>query len=483
MEQEPKPLHKEASVLVRDDVIQINSAAQVRVTMSRCFILLTILVAVHGCAHKETPLRPFESLREHSGTVGVTMRPGEQQDGPLDVSGRGGTSWTAAKWGGLVGFDAGFICFYGFVICSPAGAALGLAGGAIYGGVVPYIAKDTDRELFQSIVAELNPTQLLSDQLTSIASSHGLDLVLLPDLNPVEPDTPSPSSKNVDTFLRIGDILVELQPAEITFTPGRHLRVSAHVELVNRITGVPLDSQAVSDTIGPTTSLENWKARHGDLFRKEAREGISRLAENILFELFLVYRYPERIFQSGLLQTHQRGLRPLKPQEVASLPPGKHLDQSVRDKYSRGFFDFSEPLPHDAMILAQSSERLQPSLEWEPFPGSNVSYEIKIWEGGRLGPERVVYHRADIRSTSHRLETPLDASTLYYWSVRARYSENGRFRITEWGRRALRCSWVGYLFTYGLCNMAFQLEPDQEGFYVFTTPPGDSSDAKDTSGK
>ena len=106
---------------------------------------------------------------------------------------------------------------------------------------------------------------------------------------------------------------------------------------------------------------------------------------------------------------------------------------------------------------------------WEPVSGSNVTYELKIWRSGRLGPDVLVYSRTNIEHVSHKLETVLEPSSLYYWSVRAHFVEHGKDRITEWSRRSVKPSPMAKIITSGIA--ALMPDPVDEGFYVFITPP------------
>lgn len=102
----------------------------------------------------------------------------------------------------------------------------------------------------------------------------------------------------------------------------------------------------------------------------------------------------------------------------------------------------------------------QPTFRWEPFPGaheayglspeeifvdvepervSDVTYELRVWktvgEGESVGP--VVYEKAGLRTTSHKIERPLDRATVYFWSVRARFRVDGVVRVSEWSMTSL----------------------------------------------
>lgn len=76
-------------------------------------------------------------------------------------------------------------------------------------------------------------------------------------------------------------------------------------------------------------------------------------------------------------------------------------------------------------------ESLQPTLEWNPYSGPDVTYDVIIYEGVRvkkpyslgetqLVSEKVVYHRQGLKEPRHTIEEPLKANAEYRWEVRAR---------------------------------------------------------------
>ena len=95
-------------------------------------------------------------------------------------------------------------------------------------------------------------------------------------------------------------------------------------------------------------------------------------------------------------------------------------------------------------------DSLQPTLSWEAFPRpidlgengvkgriSNVTYDLRIWradeESPRGYPAEIVYARRGLREPWHTIEQPLMTSTLYFWSIRARFELDGQPRVTQWG--------------------------------------------------
>ena len=67
-----------------------------------------------------------------------------------------------------------------------------------------------------------------------------------------------------------------------------------------------------------------------------------------------------------------------------------------------------------------------------------ISYDLAIWKGMPITPDEGVqapiYYRTGLTGLEHGLEEPLEPSTHYSYSVRARFLLNGRPRITPWAR-------------------------------------------------
>jgi hypothetical protein len=146
-----------------------------------------------------------------------------------------------------------------------------------------------------------------------------------------------------------------------------------------------------------------------------------RVAQLLALPLFMI------MLAACTANVTYQGLRPVYP--------------AYPDTYQ---WDYAKP--YDRVV--KEVESLQPNLEWESFPRqrylstnagkrfeqiSNVTYELRIFgEASEL-----VYERAGLIAPHHRIETPLQPSSRYHWSVRARFDFEGQSRVTQWSEMAL----------------------------------------------
>jgi hypothetical protein len=92
-------------------------------------------------------------------------------------------------------------------------------------------------------------------------------------------------------------------------------------------------------------------------------------------------------------------------------------------------------------------DSLQPTFQWQPFTLSeeaaadktigveeieDITYEIRIWNTAPGADGKLIYVRRDLVETYHRIETPLEPGTRYFWSVRPHFRLNGQPRTIEW---------------------------------------------------
>ena len=124
-------------------------------------------------------------------------------------------------------------------------------------------------------------------------------------------------------------------------------------------------------------------------------------------------------------------------------------------------------------------DTLRPTFRWEPFPRAQdlvelaphggeriaaVSYELRLWKVGKefseigvaptrsqdpieaasdykyswrhecrdTDPGKLVHTKQGLLTPEHNLEFPLQPNSLYFWTVRAHFTLDGKRRVTEW---------------------------------------------------
>jgi len=94
-------------------------------------------------------------------------------------------------------------------------------------------------------------------------------------------------------------------------------------------------------------------------------------------------------------------------------------------------------------------DSLRPRLRWSVFPReldrqqldpavlqkiSNVTYDLKIWQEESCERGRPVYERSGLVAPEHVVEEALAPASRYFWSVRARFTLDGRPMVTRWAQ-------------------------------------------------
>jgi hypothetical protein len=130
-----------------------------------------------------------------------------------------------------------------------------------------------------------------------------------------------------------------------------------------------------------------------------------------------------------------------------------------------------------ARIAISEVNSLQPTFRWESFPRPqdikndkdgliaqihNVTYDLKIWRVEDYNSGKIAYRREGLPEPLHKIEEPLEPSTRYSWTIRARFEVDGHIRVTEWG--ALCVNNRSPIVQYGSPNRCYS-------GYQFDTPP------------
>lgn len=135
------------------------------------------------------------------------------------------------------------------------------------------------------------------------------------------------------------------------------------------------------------------------------------------------------------------GLKPESPfpeseSQVDTLRPTFRWERFPRAK------DLEELGPHAGERIGAVSYELRLWKVGEEFPGTSdfigaaYDYKYSWWHECRdTDPGELVYSQQGLVNPEHNLETPLRPSSLYFWTVRAHFTFDGKHRATEWSEQ------------------------------------------------
>jgi hypothetical protein len=409
-----------------------------------------LLIGQQGCASRpvKSPILAYSGLSGQRIGVVIRKEPGKNA---LKTPGKG-VAASIGRGAGAGAFylgSAGIFCGYGAIVCVPVGIALGTVGGAVYGGVASEKASTwyEAESIFRANLTELNFDHMLVERLVAFAQENGYASHLLKDpaeVDVVPLDYGRLSQEGTSLVLEISEIAVELRPTDILVkhvNPPRRLVTSVRSRVIRTSDGAVLDDRVTIDDEGDFKTLDDWMLNNGLKFRKEVSLAAQRVPETIVTELFFLDPLPERPFQNNLITAlvfldYITGLEPVYP------------SMDIR--------------------LGGFVNSLQPTLRWKSFPGSNMTYDLRIWRSqDGWNPTELIYSREKLVESYHTLETPLQPSTWYLWTVRARYEMAGKTRVTEWATITRKPRPIFGVMTLGL---AYILPTPDLKYFRFLTP-------------
>jgi hypothetical protein len=210
----------------------------------------------------------------------------------------------------------------------------------------------------------------------------------------------------------------------------------------------------------------NWVKDDGVLLNKAIANGQQMLAEQLVDQLYLLYRPPNR--RSGS-EGKVRGvpdhvLAPLSPPAPDIYLDLRSLTKKAKHVQGWGGMHFVD------------IDNLTPTLRWQAFPRpfdpnddaySDISYEVRIYTGevrmlGVAEPATLLHRAAALVEPHYSVTTVLQPCSRYFWTVRAHFSLNGVPRVTAWG---------GAYETAG-----GEVSPSYRFYYPFRTPAAASED-------
>ncbi len=314
------------------------------------------------------------------------------------------------------------------VLLLPFAAALGAVVGGMVGGIegaVRAIPADQAKKIeatINSAISDLDVQGKLSKYIVSVGLTlKDYQFNVMRGQGPTtkneKPDYRSLKEQNVDMAL-------EANVTNLGFLGGKGVDpeiaffMDVTVRVVRTVDGTEIYSGKSSHTSRPRRFIE-WARDDSAQLREEFETSYARLAEQILETIFLVYDFHMDDGWSGVQHCMLEHYYP---------PP-------------RGIGFFS----HKPMFSMVDS--LQVTFKWEAFPRdkdrkydsagilnriSEITYDLKIWKGHNNYPEELVYARQGIPAPEHTIETLLEPSTEYFWSVRSRFKLDGQTRLTRW---------------------------------------------------
>lgn len=371
--------------------------------------------------------------------IGVVIKKNQsEKDLKIPGKGVGSSMGRGAEVGAAIGLSTIRIVGPLFILVTPITTSLG----AVYGGVASEDSSKWDEAeaIFRASFAEIDLDRLFEERIITFAKENGYTLdppeVQISDnVIPTHSDYESLSREGVSLVLELSEFTIELRPVgDSVGQPSRRLVTSVRSRVIRTADGVVLEDRVISDELD-FHSLDEWTLGNGLQFRKEVSLAPQRIAESIITELFFLHPLPERTV--GSVDLGLKMLSTLSGPEPIYPPP--------KDRSSR-------------------VDSLQPTLRWEPFQGSEVTYDLKIWRGN---PKKLIYSRERLMDPYHTLETPLQQESWHKWTVRARYKMAGQTRTTGWAMWTMRPSRSANWITLG----ATKIMPDgRPQYYGFRTP-------------
>lgn len=241
--------------------------------------------------------------------------------------------------------------------------------------------------------------------------------------------------------------------------PSLYLSVQAQVRALRAADGAELSSHRFSYR-GARRTLAQWMAEEASLLRRELDRAFGALAEQAADALFLTTRVDVKMppgFGAWPGADPGYGLCWLAPLDPAPEP------LLVSEMWTLPFTPISRRnLCEGSALHFSKVDSLQPTLRWSELPrqpeDGRRTYDLRLWRVEDCVRAELVYQRRGLALPEHRLEEALAPAQRYFWTVRARFTADGRPAASPWA-----------FFAPG--SSCFVSEIHEGQYHRFTTPP------------
>jgi len=397
--------------------------------------VLAVVVALQsGCV--TVPVAPNT---QHQGTPGRVAIVATMQEPEIKFQGfaRGKGEGAAVGAGatliqclgaGMAGTCSGPYCGAVAVFWLGVCGVAGTVGGVVGATAAPSAGKARAAEARLTTALDTKTIQeSLRDQVAAAALAKGTRLTAVSPASATDAVRQhgygSLAAEGVDTVLEVALTKVGTEGPGIN--PPLQLRMEAHVRLIRTRDDAEVFS-ANCVYLGERLKLSEWSANQAEPLLRALQTGYETLGAHIYDNVFLLYPFPDREAHPAGALAPAFGLAPIDPHTRGTL---------TGDPFIGNRFEWT------------TVAGLQPTLRWQNFPREsdiqkapeemgrvkNVRYDLLIAREHNLAPAGIVYRREGLSESVHRVETPLNPRTRYFWTVRARFELDGRQRVTEWG--------------------------------------------------
>lgn len=406
--------------------------------------------ALSGCVTLPPPPAPHP-LDDASGSYAIAVVPARHAPVSVFVSQSaepGAASQEALKGAGVGALGSAAMLGVGAIVFPPLGVPLAIAmtpimigggaiGGAIKGSMMEGAASKLTPEQREALIRTLAgtfPDPRLSTQMATAVVDDVLKFSMqraeaLPEAGPASPDD-RPDYRPLHDRGFGGALEVRVTQIGFTGTSDATLALFATAEarLVDTASGKATWLRGMVYE-SPTHALAFWLKDDAAQTRAEVGRATRTLGGRVV-DLVVLATEPSAAGEakSGVDSCGVPLLDP-KPYMRSDATSGRQDGATISTGPLNPLLAW-EPVPREW-------DRVVPSRRWDR--AKDLRYDLRIWKALDGGPGDLVYERIGLAGTGHRVETALDPATTYYWSVRLRYTLDGRAKAAPWslsGNRA-----------------------------------------------